>query len=150
MMMCCNETMVVCSVDATTVGQQPTNDQPMSIHSYKDLTVWKAALRLVGTAYKVTEPFPREERFGLTSQLRRAAVSVVANIAEGNGRLHRAEYVRHLSIARGSLLEVEALLYTAIYLKFLTTEAASPSFKLIDETGRMLTTLIRKLSATKK
>jgi four helix bundle protein len=120
-----------------------------SIRSYKDLKVWNTALKLVGTAYKITEHFPREERFGLTSQLRRASVSVVANIAEGNGRLHRAEYVRHLSIARGSLLEAEALLYTAIYLKFLATTDAAPSFKLIDETGRMLTMLIRSLSAPK-
>ena len=83
-----------------------------SVRSYKDLRVWKSALKLVGSVYKVTDRFPPEERFGLTSQLRRAAVSVVANIAEGNGRLHRAEYIHHLSIARGSLLEAEALLYT--------------------------------------
>ena len=121
-----------------------------SVRSYKDLRVWKSALKLVGTVYKVTEQFPPEERFGLTSQLRRASVSVVANIAEGNARMHRAEYVHHLSIARGLPLEAEALLYTAIYLKFLTTRDAVPSFKLIDETGRMLTTLMRTLSSTKK
>ena len=121
-----------------------------SIRSYKDLRVWNAALKLVGTVYKVTAPFPPDERFGLTSQLRRASVSVVANIAEGNGRLHRAEYVHHLSIGRGSLLEVEALVYTAIHLEFLLTKDAAASFKLIEEVGHMLTTLMRNLSPAKK
>lgn len=121
-----------------------------SLNSYKDLRVRKRGLKLVGTVYRVSKRFPSDERFGITSQVRRAAVSVIANIAEGNGRVHRAEYIHHVSIARGSLLEVEALLYTSIYLEFLSAREATACFKLVDETGRMLTTLIRSLSGPVK
>jgi four helix bundle protein len=79
------------------------------LRSYRDLEIWKRSLVLVADVYRVTRHFPSDERFGLTSQLRRAAVSVTCNIAEGYGRSTRGEYLNHLSIARGSLLEVEAL-----------------------------------------
>jgi four helix bundle protein len=117
------------------------------ISSYKDLRVWKTGLKLVGSIYRVSKGLPVDERYGLISQLRRASVSVVANIAEGNGRLHRAEYIHHLSIARGSLLEVEALLYTSIYLEYLTSRHAAASPKLVDEVSRMLTRMVRSLKA---
>jgi len=80
------------------------------INSYQDLEVWKKAMGLVTEIYKNTQTFPKEERYGLTNQLRRASVSVPANIAEGWGRGTTKEYMQFLRIARGSLLEVETLM----------------------------------------
>ncbi len=74
--------------------------------SYQDLEVWQRGVHLAATVYRVTEPFPRSERFGLVGQMRRASISVPANIAEGWGRGSRLEYIRFLTIARGSLYEV--------------------------------------------
>ena len=80
------------------------------INSYQDLEVWKKAMELVTDIYKVTQTFPKEELYGLTNQLRRASVSVPANIAEGWGRGTTKGYIQFLRIARGSLLEVETLM----------------------------------------
>ena len=91
----------------------------MTIQTYRDLTVWQKSMDLVAEIYRLTKLFPQEELFGLTSQIRRAAVSVPANIAEGYGRIHRKEYLHHLSIARGSLMEVETHLQIAVRLTFL-------------------------------
>ena len=77
--------------------------------SYTDLDVWKVSLLLIAEAYRVTAKLPSDERFGLTAQMRRAAVSVACNIAEGYGRATRGEYLNQLSVARGSLTELEAL-----------------------------------------
>ena len=79
------------------------------LNSYRDLDVWKRSVMLVTEIYRITRKLPADERFGLTSQMRRAAVSITCNIAEGYGRTTRGEYLNHLSIARGSLYEVEAL-----------------------------------------
>src|SRR5688572_11052035 len=79
------------------------------LNSYRDLDAWKRSLRLVSDVYRVTSKLPSSERFGLTAQMRRAAVSVSCNIAEGYGRTTRGEYLNHLSMARGSVNEVEAL-----------------------------------------
>ncbi|MEA1957265.1 MAG: four helix bundle protein, partial [Euryarchaeota archaeon] len=79
------------------------------INSYQDLEVWKKAMGLVTDIYKITQTFPKEEIYGLTNQLRRASVSVPANIAEGWGRGTTKEYMQFLRIARGSLSEVETL-----------------------------------------
>src|SRR5207253_2763690 len=85
------------------------------------------------------------ERFGLTSQTRRAAVSIPANIAEGNGQLHRANYLRHLSIAKGSLTELETHLQIAVRLDYLNREQAKQAWLLLQEVGRLLNGLIRSL-----
>jgi four helix bundle protein len=77
--------------------------------SYRDLTVWQRAIELAEEAYRITSGFPSEERYGMTSQIRRAAVSVPANIAEGQGRLGRGEFAHFLGIARGSLSELDTL-----------------------------------------
>ena len=79
------------------------------LNSYRDLDAWKRSLRLVSDVYRVTSKLPSSERFGLIAQMRRAAVSVSCNIAEGYGRTTRGEYLNHLSMARGSVNEVEAL-----------------------------------------
>jgi four helix bundle protein len=79
----------------------------MALQSYQELSVWQKAMFLAEACYRITWEFPREEMFGLTSQIRRAAVSIPANIAEGQGRQYTKEFLRHLSIARGSLEELE-------------------------------------------
>ena len=77
------------------------------IRDHKDLTIWRKSLDLVVEVYRLTRSFPKEEQYGLVSQLRRAAVSIPSNIAEGHERIHRQDYVRFLSISRGSIAEVE-------------------------------------------
>jgi hypothetical protein len=72
----------------------------MAVKSYRDLTVWQRAMELVVSSYALASTFPRSEIYGLSSQLKRAAISVAANIAEGHGRMHTGDYMRHLSIAR--------------------------------------------------
>ena len=88
------------------------------VHSYRDLLVWQKAKRLTVQVYSVTESFPRTENYGLISQIRRAAVSVVSNIAEGQGRLTSGEFLHFLGLARGSLLELEAQLAIAVDLHY--------------------------------
>ena len=117
----------------------------MTIRSYRDLTVWQKGMDLVVEVYRLTELFPREEQFGLVSQIRRAAVSIPANIAEGHGRLHRADFLRYLSISRGSLTEVETHLEIAIRLEYLSQDQVRQAWDLLQDTGRLLNGLIRAL-----
>jgi four helix bundle protein len=91
----------------------------MSIRSYRDLEVWQKAMDLVVACYQTTERFPKTEVYGLASQLQRAAVSIPANIAEGQGRSHTKEFLNQLSMAYGSLLEVETHLQIAARLDYL-------------------------------
>jgi four helix bundle protein len=100
---------------------------------------------LMVESYRVAERMPAHERFGLASQLRRAAVSIPANIAEGNGRLHRREYIHHISIARGSLSELETLLDAAERLAYLPGDALRPGREMTGSVGRMLTRLVESL-----
>ena len=79
----------------------------MTVNSYRDLRVWQKAMDLVVTSYEVAKQFPQSELYGLVSQIQRAAVSIPANIAEGHGREHLGDYLHHLSIANGSLMELE-------------------------------------------
>jgi four helix bundle protein len=87
------------------------------IRSHRDLHVWELGMQIVERVYELTQGFPADERFGLTSQLRRAAVSIPANISEGNARNSTREYLRFLSIGIGSLAEVETMLDIALRLK---------------------------------
>lgn len=96
--------------------------------------------------YTLTEKMPDSERFGLISQLRRAVVSIPSNIAEGYGRSHRGDYLRHLSIARGSLMEVETQLTLSARLKLLERDTVVPVWELTQRVGQMLTKLIQSLS----
>jgi four helix bundle protein len=91
----------------------------MSGHSYRELVAWQRAVDLVEQLYRVTADWPKAEIYGLTNQIRRAAVSVPANIAEGQGRSSRKEFRQHLSIAYGSLCEVETHLYIANRLAYI-------------------------------
>jgi four helix bundle protein len=103
-------------------------------------------MNLVESVYRLTESFPSVEQWGLVSQMRRAAISVPSNIAEGYGRQATGEYRHHLSIARGSLLELETQILLSQRLKYLKPEDADSALKEIDEISRMLATLVAKLS----
>src|SRR5438105_292586 len=117
----------------------------MAIQTYRDLEVWQKSMDLVVEVYRQANSFPREEQFGLSNQIKRSAVSVPANIAEGHGRLHRGDFLRHLSIARGSLTETETHLLIAIRLGYLDRGQAKPTWSLLQEVGRLLSGLIRSL-----
>jgi four helix bundle protein len=91
-------------------------------HSYRDLVVWREAKNLAIDVYRLSEQFPRHEIYGLTSQLRRSAVSVVSNIAEGQGRLTKGEFIQFLGHSRGSLVELLTQLEIAAELGYLSTE----------------------------
>ena len=99
----------------------------MTVQNYRDLRVWQAGMDLVEQIYRLTQSFPPDERFGLTSQLRRASVSIPSNIAEGHAREHTAEYLHHISIAQGSLAEVQTQIEIAHRLGYLTAEQAHMS-----------------------
>src|SRR5687768_8199034 len=111
---------------------------PMPNNGYRDLKVWQKAIHMITDVYRITESFPADERFGLTAQMRRAAVSVDSNIAEGHGRTTRGEYGNHLSIARGSLKEVETLLEIAHRLGMLDTLTHERLQAQCSEISRML------------
>jgi four helix bundle protein len=117
----------------------------MALSNYRSLEVWKKSMLVVEAIYRLTARWPHEERYGLTSQIRRAVVSVPANIAEGYGRVHRGDYVRHLSIAKGSLAEVETLLTLGARLGFAQRKEAALIWKGIQEVGKMLRRLIDSL-----
>ncbi len=117
------------------------------IRSYRDLHVWQLGVRLVLEAYDVGRQLPSDERFGLTAQLRRAAVSVPANIAEGHGRTSRGDYRHHVQMAGGSLRELETLLEIAIALKYVDAKSLEGIRRLCDELGRMLTRLTKRLES---
>ena len=93
-------------------------DERQPIRSYRDLVVWKKSMRLALTTYHVTRKLPEEERYGLISQMRRGSVSVAANIAEGHGRIHRGDYIHHLSMSRGAVRELETHLLLSRALRF--------------------------------
>lgn len=112
---------------------------------YKDLIVWQKSIDLVEEIYKLTSKFPNDETYSLSNQMRRAAISIPSNIAEGNGRNSNKDYVHFLSIARGSKSELETQLYISVRLKYLTSEHTEKAFLLCEEIGRMLNSLINKL-----
>jgi len=116
-----------------------------SIDSYRDLDAWKLAIRMTRFVYRASERFPSDERFGLTSQIRRAAVSVPSNIAEGWGRGSTQDYIRFLRMARGSIYEVETQLVLAKELSFIDHEVFSAVDEAIRESGRVLAGLLRSI-----
>ena len=115
------------------------------VQTFKDLTVWQEAMNLVEMIYLQTRDFPKEELYGLTSQIRRAAVSIPANIAEGNGRKSRKEYLQFLSIANGSAAELGTHILIAERLKFLPQETSGKLQTQLQTVGRLLTALRRSL-----
>ena len=126
-------------------GRGKRKDYKNMINDYRDLDVWKQAMELCETVYGIVRKFPADERYALGDQLRRAVVSVPSNIAEGNGRDSRSEYARFLSIARGSLFEVQTQLELAARFGYISPSDIPASA--IDGISRMLITIIRKLRA---
>ena len=115
------------------------------MRTHENLEVWKKSIEAVLIIYKVTESFPKEEKFRLTSQLRRAAVSIPANIAEGAARTSKKEFCHFLSNAQCSASEVETELLIAHRLGYVTSNKYEPLRCSIDEIGRMITGLSRQL-----
>jgi len=116
------------------------------VTSHKDLLVWQRSMNLVEDVYRLTKILPSAEQWGLVAQMRRAAVSVPSNIAEGYGRQATGEYRHHISIGRGSLLELETQILLARRLKYLQPADTDSALKEIEEISRMLATLVAKLS----
>jgi four helix bundle protein len=117
------------------------------IQSYRDLGVWRKAIALSVSCYRLTADFPREEMYGMTAQIRRASTSVAANIAEGHGRENTKSFIQFLRISQGSLKELETHAVIAQQVGLLPPEKAQPLFAASDEPGRMLRALIRSLQA---
>jgi four helix bundle protein len=116
-----------------------------TISSFRDLDVWQAAMDLAVLIYAVSDPFPRREQFGLTAQIRRSAVSIPANIAEGHNRRVDGPYRNHVHIALGSQGELDTLIELAVRLQFLTEGNASEAVHLTARVGQMLSGLSRSL-----
>lgn len=117
--------------------------------NYKDLIVWQKGISLAKVTYRLTARFPRQEKFGLIAQMRRAAVSIPSNIAEGQARHTTGEFVQFISHAEGSTAELETQMILSIELGFTETESAKAAFVLLDDIRRMLNGLRRKLSGNK-
>jgi four helix bundle protein len=115
------------------------------IRSYRDLRVWKEAMELAVQSYELTRGFPREEAFGMTSQIRRAAASIPANIAEGYGRNSSGHYVQFLRNAQGSLKELETHLLLSARVKLATDQQIKPLIDRAEATGRMLWALAKSI-----
>ncbi len=117
----------------------------MGVRNFRDLKVWQRGMELVIHCYKITNTFPSSERYDLVRQIRRSAVSIPSNIAEGHGRTHLGDYLRHLSIANGSLMELETQLLISQRLAFLDGPSMQNLMKETRNIRRMLAGLIRKL-----
>jgi four helix bundle protein len=117
--------------------------------NYKDLVVWQKGISLAKLTYQLTATFPGEEKFGLVSQMRRAAVSIPSNIAEGQARHTTGEFIQFISHAEGSTAELETQLILSIELGFAEATSTKAAFILLDDIRRMLNGLRRKLSGDK-
>jgi four helix bundle protein len=118
----------------------------MPSRNYRDLLAWQKAMDLVTAIYRTSRSFPKEELYCLTSQVRRAAISIPSNIAEGQGRSGHNEFVRYLHIAYGSLREVETQLLIAQRLEYVKAEGIDEALGLAGEVGRLINGLINSLS----
>lgn len=114
--------------------------------SYRDLIVWQKSMNLVTLVYSLIAEFPENEKFGLTSQIKRSAISIPSNIAEGYGRNYRKDYSRFLQIARGSLFECQTQIEIAVNLNFISSDNCKEINELSIEVEKMLNSLINKLS----
>jgi four helix bundle protein len=119
------------------------------VKSHRDLIAWRKAISLVVEIYDVTVRFPKHELYGLTSQLRRAAVSVASNVAEGHGRTTSGEFVQFLGQARGSLCEIETQIIIARELVYIDGQQESRLIARVDELGRILNGLIGSIKSRK-
>jgi four helix bundle protein len=126
----------------------PVSERP-KISSYKDLEVWQKAVTLAEMAYRNTSDFPRDELYGMSSQIRRSAVSIAANIAEGYGRDQTGNFIQFLRVAMGSAREFETHIIIAVRVKLLGQEATDQMANECNDISKMLRSLIRSLEAKK-
>ncbi len=117
------------------------------MQSYRELLVWQKSMDMAEACYQLTAEFPRDEMCGMTAQIRRAAVSVPANIAEGHGRENTGSFVQFLRVAQGSLKELETHLVLAARVRLVSAERTAPLLGECETTGKMLRSLIRSLQA---
>ena len=122
----------------------------MKSQSYRDLIVWQKALTLVTAIYRATDRFPKHELYGLSSQIRRAAVSVASNIAEGQGRNSRGEFLQFLGHAKGSLTEVETQIFIACNLNYLNSKERDEMLLKSEEVSRLMAGLMKALRSDKE
>lgn len=115
------------------------------LQSYRDLRVWQEAMTLAELCYRLTREFPRDEIYGMTSQIRRAAASVPANIAEGDGRGNRGEYLQFLRVAQGSLKELETHVLLSQRVQLTAAKSFESALAECETVGKMLRALIRSL-----
>ena len=115
------------------------------IKSFRDLKIWQKGIELVKEVYKITKNFPKEEQYGLSSQMRRAAVSIPSNVAEGFRRRHNKEYKQFLNISLGSSAELETQIVIAKELEYIEGSKEKELVELIDHISRMISNLIKKL-----
>ena len=128
------------------MSKKPEPRPTSALAGYQDLLVWQRSMDLVEQVYRLTSELPAAEQWGLIGQMRRAAVSVPSNIAEGYGRKGTGEYRHHVSIGRGSLLELETQILLCVRLKYISTVASESILKEIGEISRMLATLASRLA----
>lgn len=126
-------------------GNRRINNQ-ISAKGYRDLIVWQRGINLVKNIYPLTQRFPSEEKYGLISQMRRSAVSIPSNIAEGQAPQSTKEFIQFISIAEGSLAELDTQLTVSIELNYCRNNEVQEIFELIDELKRMLNSLRRQLT----
>jgi len=119
--------------------------KPQQIKTYRDLVVWQKSMALVTDVYKTTKSFPKDETYGIVSQMRRCAVSIPSNIAEGYGRNSSSDYVRFLRMAMGSLYELQTQFDIPLNLGYVTKNYHGELFESSREVERMLSSLMRKL-----
>ena len=117
----------------------------MAIRTYRDLDIWKKSIELVKEVYELTKKFPKQETYALVSQMRRAAVSIPSNIAEGFRRLHNKEYKQFLHVSSGSCAELETQLTISKELTYITETDEAGLLERLDHIGRMRSNLIKKL-----
>ena len=118
-----------------------------NVRSHRDLVAWQKAMDFVVAIYRATDRLPVDERYGLTSQIHRAVVSIPSNMAEGHGRTSTSEFLHFLSIARGSLCELETQILSAERLSYLSGDVRDDLLRQADEVGRLLRGLTRSLSS---
>ena len=117
----------------------------MTVKNYRELIVWQKAMKLVTSIYKISQQFPKEEIYGLTSQIRRAAVSIPSNIAEGQARQSTKEFLHFLSIAQGSRAEVETQILIAQRLEYIDESNSTIIINQLEELARILYGLTKSL-----
>jgi len=119
----------------------------VKVKSYKDLIVWQKAMDMTESLYRIVKKLPKEETYALSDQMRRAAISIPSNIAEGFGRNSKKEYLQFLYIANGSICELETQLMLCVRANYLNETEIQPIMCLLSEIGKILMTITKKLSS---